>query len=80
MYTGVDTSLKSYFRILLQFSSFVPRENELRERIPVPHDNFLNLFKVRARAAKVIFVCCFRDPRGLLSRERDMFRRQTFEV
>ena len=35
---------------------------------------FLNLFKVRARAAKVIFVCCFRDPRGLLSRERDMFR------
>ena len=44
------------------------------------HDNFLNLFKVRARAAKVIFVCCFRDPRGLLSRERDMFRRQTFEV
>ena len=28
----------------------------------------------------VIFVCCFRDPRGLLSRERDMFRRQTFEV
>ena len=80
MYTGVDTSLKSYFRILLQFSSFVPRENELRERISVPHDNFLNLFKVRARAAKVIFVCCFRDPRGLLSRERDMFRRQTFEV
>ena len=41
---------------------------------------FLNLFKVRVRAAKVIFVCCFRDPRGLLSRERDMFRRQTFEV
>ena len=35
---------------------------------------FLNLFKVRARAAKVIFVCCFRDPRGLLSREPDMFR------
>ena len=41
---------------------------------------FLSLFKVRARAAKVIFVCCFRDPRDLLSRERDMFRRQTFEV
>ena len=41
---------------------------------------FLNLFKVPERAAKVIFVCCFRDPRGLLSRERDMFRRQTFEV
>ena len=41
---------------------------------------FFNLFKVRARAALVIFVCCFRDPRGLLSRERDMFRRQTFEV
>ena len=39
---------------------------------------FLNLFKVRA--AKVIFVCRFRDPRGLLSRERDTFRRQTFEV
>ena len=44
------------------------------------HDNFLNLFKVRARAAKVIFVCCFRDPRGLLSREHGVFRRQTFEV
>ena len=44
------------------------------------HDNFLNLFKVRARAAKVIFVCCFRDPCGLLSQERDMFRRQTFDV
>ena len=41
---------------------------------------FLNLFKVRARAGYVIFVCCFRDPRGLLSRERDMFRRQTFEI
>ena len=41
---------------------------------------FSNLFKVRARAAKVIFACCFRDPRGLFSRERDMFRRQTFEV
>ena len=44
------------------------RENELRERIPVPRDNFfLNQFKVRARAAKVIFVCCFREPRGQLS-------------
>ena len=41
---------------------------------------FLDLFKVRARAAKVIFACCFRDPRGLFSRERDMFRRQTFEI
>ena len=41
---------------------------------------FLNLFKVHARAAKVIFVCCFRDRRGLLSRERDMFRPETFEV
>ena len=41
---------------------------------------WLNLFKVRARVAKVIFVCCFRDPRGLLSRERVMFRRQTFGV
>ena len=41
---------------------------------------FSNLFKVRARAAKVIFACCFRDPRGLLAPERDMFRRQTFEV
>ena len=40
----------------------------------------LNLFKVRSRAAKVIFVRRFRDPRGLLSRDRDMFRRQTFEV
>ena len=28
-----------------------------------------NLFKVRARTAKVIIVCCFRDPRGLLKRE-----------
>ena len=33
----------------------LPRENELRERIPVPHDIFLILFKVRPRAAKVIF-------------------------
>ena len=41
---------------------------------------FSNLFKVRALAAKVIFVCCFRDSRGLLSREHDMFGRQTFEV
>ena len=40
----------------------------------------LDLFKVLTRAAKVIFVCRFRDPRGLLSREHDMFRRQTFEV
>ena len=38
------------------------------------------LFKVRTRAAKVIFVRCFRDQRGLLSGERDTFRRQTFEV
>ena len=65
---------------MLIYLLYATRENELRERIPVPHDNFLNLFKVRARAAKVIFVCCFRDPRGLFSRERDMFRRQTFEV
>ena len=36
-----------------------------------------NLFKVRARAAAVTFVCYFRDPRSLLSRERDMFRHQT---
>ena len=36
------------------------------------------LFKVRARAAKVIFVCCFSDPRA--SRGRDMFRYETFEV
>ena len=27
-----------------------------------------NLFNVRARAARGIFVCCFCDPRGLLSR------------
>ena len=40
----------------------------------------LNLFKVGARGAKIIFFRCFRDPRGLLSRERDMFRRQPFEV
>ena len=40
----------------------------------------LNLFKVRARAVEVIFVCFFREPRSLLSRERDMFHRQTFEV
>ena len=38
---------------------------------------FFSLFKVLARAAWVIFLCCFSDPRGLLSRERDMFRRQT---
>lgn len=56
------------------------RENELRERIPAPYDNYLNLFKVYARAAMVIFVCCFRDPRGLISRECDMFCRHTFEV
>ena len=31
-------------------------------------------------AMKVIFICCFRDARGLLSRERDIFRLQTFEV
>ena len=36
-----------------------------------------NLFKVRARAAAVTFVCCFRELRSLLSRERDMFRHQT---
>ena len=41
---------------------------------------FLNLFKVRALAAKVVFVFCSHDPRGLLSRERDMRRPQTFEV
>ena len=40
----------------------ISREIELGERIPVRHDNFLNLFKVRARSAKVIFVCCFCDP------------------
>ena len=45
------------------------KENELRERIPVPYDNYFKSFKVRARTAKVIFVCCFRDPRGLLKRE-----------
>ena len=39
-----------------------------------------NLLKVPTRAMKVIFICCFRDARGLLSRERDIFRRQTFEV
>ena len=36
-----------------------------------------NLFKVRLRAAAVTFACYFRDPRSLLSRERDMFRHQT---
>ena len=40
-----------------------------------------NLFlKVRARGATVVFVCRLLDPRGPLSRERDMFRRQIFEV
>ena len=29
-----------------------------------------NLLKVRTRAMKVIFICCFLDPRGLLSRAR----------
>ena len=41
---------------------------------------FLNLFKVRALAAVLIFVCCLSDPRGLLSRECDMFLRQAVEV
>ena len=40
----------------------------------------LNLLKVRALASVAIFVYCFRDPRGLLSRERDMFLRQAVEV
>ena len=31
-------------------------------------------------SVNVIFVFCFRNPGGLLSRERVMFRRQTFEV
>ena len=50
------------------------------ERIPVPHDISFKIYLKFARAAKVIFVCCFRDSRGLLSREHDVFRRQTFEV
>ena len=76
-----ETIYFSRIFLALVYIYSLPRENELRERIPVPHDIFFkNLFKVRAHAAKVIFVCCFRDPRGLLSRERDMFRRQTFEV
>ena len=33
------------------FSYPETRDNELRERIPVPHENFFNLSKVRARAA-----------------------------
>ena len=46
---------------------FCPKEDELRKRIPVPHDNYLkSAFKFRSRAAKVILVCCFHDPRGLL--------------
>ena len=35
-----------------------------------------NLFTIRAHAAKVTFVCCFRDPTELLLRERDMFLHQ----
>ena len=49
----------------------------------MPHANYLKSIyscKTRARATKVIFVRCFRNPRGLLSSERDMFSRQTFEV
>ena len=37
-------------------------------------------WEANARAAMVIFVCCFRDPRGLISRECDMFCRYSFEV
>ena len=69
-----DFCLYKRGRILWGSLKWITRENYLRQRIPVPRDIFLNLFKVRARAAKVIFVCCFRDPRGLLSREPDMFR------
>ena len=39
-----------------------------------------DLLKVRTPSMKIIFICYFRDTRGLLSRERDIFRRQTFEV
>ena len=63
------------FGLTIETKRIWSRENELRERKSLcPKIIFLNLFKVRARAAKVIFVCCFRDSRGLLSRERDMFR------
>ena len=50
---------------------FTKREWAKRANPSAPWFFFLNLFKVRARPAKVIFVCCFRDPHGLLSSERD---------
>ena len=44
----LTVNLKSHARF---FKHCKPRENELRERIPVPRDNFLKPVKVRARAA-----------------------------
>ena len=48
------------FHLRSQHCSLETRENELRERIPVPYESLI--FQVRTLAAKVIFVCCFRDP------------------
>ena len=60
------------------------KTSDISKQSPSPlHHTFLlgrARFTARPLSALVIFVCCFRDPRGLLSREHDMFRRQTFEV
>ena len=54
----------------------IARENGPGKRISMPYDHYLKcILKVRAIAAKAIFVYCFRDPRGLLSRERVKFAR-----
>ena len=51
------------------------RENGPGKRISMPHDHYLKSFLSSRDAAKAIFVYCFRDPRGLLSRERVKFAR-----
>ena len=60
------------------------KTSDISKQSPSPlHHTFLlgrARFTARPLSALVIFVCSFRDPRGLLSREHDMFRRQTFEV
>ena len=47
-----------YLQFDLFVVSMVSREYEVGERIPVFHDNYLNLFLDRARAVKVIFISC----------------------
>ena len=38
-----------------------PRENEVRERIPVPHDNYFQSFFSSRHAARVISEFCSHD-------------------